>query len=143
MVFDEGLVWNNSLCYDVYNFDSSCFVVYGDVNKIVDFDVCQQYMEFCSEGVKIFFLMDDVLKVMLYVGVKFCYIMEDGYKECNVGDFNLLMNFGSEIVVDFIVGMKLDYVGKDGWSVIVILEGGLNLSYSKSQCIVLLQGVVG
>lgn len=140
MLFDNGMNWNNVLCYDVYNFDSSCLIVFGNMNKMVDIDVKQQYLEFCSEGVKIFELSEG-LKVMLYVGVKLCYILEGGYQECNVGDFNLNMNSGSEMVVDSIVGLKLDYVGKDGWSVSVMLEGGLNLSYVKSQCMVSLVGV--
>ncbi|EBZ5785984.1 autotransporter domain-containing protein, partial [Salmonella enterica subsp. enterica serovar Lawndale] len=140
MAFDEGLAWNNSLRYDVHNLDSSRSVAYGDVNKIADSDARQQYMEFRSEGVKTFSLMDDALKVTPYAGVKFRHTMEDGYKERNAGDFNLSMNSGSETAVDSIVGMKLDYAGKDGWSATATLEGGPNLSYSKSQRTASLQG---
>lgn len=43
------------------------------------------------------------------------------------------MNSGSETAVDSIVGLKLDYAGKDGWSASATLEGGPNLSYAKSQ----------
>lgn len=43
------------------------------------------------------------------------------------------MNSGSETAVDSIVGLKLDYAGKDGWSANATLEGGPNLSYVKSQ----------
>ncbi|MDI4701823.1 autotransporter adhesin BigA, partial [Salmonella enterica subsp. enterica serovar Cerro] len=46
MAFDEGLAWNNSLRYDVHNLDSSRSVAYGDVNKIADSDMRQQYLEF-------------------------------------------------------------------------------------------------
>ncbi|EJT6261762.1 autotransporter adhesin BigA [Salmonella enterica] len=143
MAFDEGLAWNNSLRYDVHNLDSSRSVAYGDVNKIADSDARQQYMEFRSEGVKTFSLMDDALKVTPYAGVKFRHTMEDGYKERNAGDFNLSMNSGSETAVDSIVGMKLDYAGKDGWSATATLEGGPNLSYSKSQRTASLQGAAG
>ncbi|HFV9730075.1 TPA: autotransporter adhesin BigA [Salmonella enterica subsp. enterica serovar Yarrabah] len=143
MAFDESLAWNNSLRYDVHNLDSSRSVAYGDVNKIADSDARQQYMEFRSEGAKTFSLMDDALKVTPYAGVKFRHTMEDGYKERNAGDFNLSMNSGSETAVDSIVGMKLDYAGKDGWSAAATLEGGPNLSYSKSQRTASLQGAAG
>ncbi|WP_426778908.1 autotransporter adhesin BigA [Salmonella enterica] len=143
MAFDEGLAWNNSLRYDVHNLDSSRSVAYGDVNKIADSDARQQYMEFRSEGAKTFSLMDDALKVTPYAGVKFRHTMEDGYKERNAGDFNLSMNSGNETAVDSIVGLKLDYAGKDGWSATATLEGGPNLSYSKSQRTASLQGAAG
>ncbi|EBW8700070.1 TPA: autotransporter adhesin BigA [Salmonella enterica] len=143
MAFDEGLAWNNSLRYDVHNLDSSRSVAYGDVNKIADSDMRQQYLEFRSEGAKTFTMMSDTLKVTPYAGVKFRHTMEDGYKERNAGDFNLSMNSGSETAVDSIVGMKLDYAGKDGWSATATLEGGPNLSYSKSQRTASLQGAAG
>ncbi|EHK0684939.1 autotransporter adhesin BigA [Salmonella enterica subsp. enterica serovar Kingston] len=143
MAFDEGLAWNNSLRYDVHNLDSSRSVAYGDVNKIADSDMRQQYIEFRSEGAKTFTMMGDALKVTPYAGVKFRHTMEEGYKERNAGDFNLSMNSGSETAVDSIVGMKLDYAGKDGWSATATLEGGPNLSYSKSQRTASLQGAAG
>ncbi|WP_371326679.1 autotransporter adhesin BigA [Salmonella enterica] len=143
MAFDEGLAWNNSLRYDVHNLDSSRSVAYGDVNKIADSDMRQQYLEFRSEGAKTFTMMSDTLKVTPYAGVKFRHTMEEGYKERNAGDFNLSMNSGSETAVDSIVGMKLDYAGKDGWSATATLEGGPNLSYSKSQRTASLQGAAG
>lgn len=61
------------------------------------------------------------------------HTLEGGYQERNAGDFNLNMNSGSETAVDSIVGLKLDYAGKDGWSASATLEGGPNLSYAKSQ----------
>ncbi|EBP6683960.1 autotransporter domain-containing protein [Salmonella enterica subsp. salamae] len=143
MAFDEGLAWNNSLRYDVHNLDSSRSVAYGDVSKVADSDARQQYMEFRSEGAKTFSLMDDTLKVTPYAGVKFRHTMEDGYKERSAGDFNLSMNSGNETAVDSIVGLKLDYAGKDGWSATATLEGGPNLSYSKSQRTASLQGAAG
>ncbi|EAA5903132.1 autotransporter adhesin BigA [Salmonella enterica subsp. enterica] len=143
MAFDEGLAWNNSLRYDVHNLDSSRSVSYGDTNKVADSDARQQYMEFRSEGAKTFTLMDDTLKVTPYAGVKFRHTMEDGYKERSAGDFNLSMNSGNETAVDSIVGLKLDYAGKDGWSATAMLEGGPNLSYSKSQRTASLQGAAG
>ncbi|UCA25194.1 autotransporter adhesin BigA [Citrobacter werkmanii] len=143
MAFDEGLAWNNSLRYDVHNLDSSRSVSYGDTNKVADSDARQQYLELRSEGAKTFTMMGDALKVTPYAGVKFRHTMEDGYKERNAGDFNLSMNSGSETAVDSIVGMKLDYAGKDGWSATATLEGGPNLSYSKSQRTASLQGAAG
>ncbi|WP_428842846.1 autotransporter adhesin BigA [Salmonella enterica] len=143
MAFDEGLAWNNSLRYDVHNLDSSRSVAYGDVNKIADSDMRQQYLEFRSEGAKTFTMMSDTLKVTPYAGVKFRHTMEDGYKERSAGDFNLSMNSGNETAVDSIVGLKLDYAGKDGWSATATLEGGPNLSYSKSQRTASLQGAAG
>ncbi|ECC3554136.1 autotransporter domain-containing protein [Salmonella enterica subsp. salamae] len=143
MAFDEGLAWNNSLRYDVHNLDSSRSVAYGDVSKVADSDARQQYMEFRSEGAKTFSLMDDTLKVTPYAGVKFRHTMEGGYKERSAGDFNLSMNSGNETAVDSIVGLKLDYAGKDGWNATATLEGGPNLSYSKSQRTASLQGAAG
>ncbi|EEN7284263.1 autotransporter adhesin BigA [Salmonella enterica subsp. salamae] len=143
MAFDDGLAWNNSLRYDVHNLDSSRSVAYGDVSKVADSDARQQYMEFRSEGAKTFSLMDDTLKVTPYAGVKFRHTMEGGYKERSAGDFNLSMNSGNETAVDSIVGLKLDYAGKDGWSATATLEGGPNLSYSKSQRTASLQGAAG
>ncbi|EIP4522172.1 autotransporter adhesin BigA, partial [Salmonella enterica] len=143
MAFDEGLAWNNSLRYDVHNLDSSRSVAYGDVNKIADSDMRQQYLEFRSEGAKTFTMMSDTLKVTPYAGVKFRHTMEDGYKEHSAGDFNLSMNSGNETAVDSIVGLKLDYAAKDGWSATATLEGGPNLSYSKSQRTASLQGAAG
>ncbi|WP_149806561.1 autotransporter domain-containing protein, partial [Salmonella enterica] len=61
----------------------------------------------------------------------------------SAGDFNLSMNSGNETAVDSIVGLKLDYAGKDGWSATATLEGGPNLSYSKSQRTASLQGAAG
>ncbi|EOF5312629.1 autotransporter adhesin BigA [Salmonella enterica] len=143
MAFDEGLAWNNSLRYDVHNLDSSRSVAYGDVNKIADSDMHQQYLEFRSEGAKTFTMMSDTLKVTPYAGVKFRHTIEDGYKERSAGDFNLSMNSGNETAVDSIVGLKLDYAGKNGWSASATLEGGPNLSYSKSQRTASLQGAAG
>ncbi|TKU70162.1 autotransporter adhesin BigA [Citrobacter sp. wls710] len=143
MAFDEGLAWNNSLRYDVHNLDSSRSVSYGDTNKVADSDARQQYLELRSEGAKTFTMMGDALKVTPYAGVKLRHTMEDGYKERSAGDFNLSMNAGSETAVDSIVGLKLDYVGKNGWGATATLEGGPNLSYSKSQRTASLQGAAG
>lgn len=143
MAFDNGMRWNNALRYDVHNLDSSRSVSYGDVSKVADSDARQQYMEFRSEGAKTFTLMDEALKITPYAGVKLRHTMEDGYKERSGGDFNLSMNSGNETAVDSIVGLKLDYAGKDGWSANMTLEGGPNLSYSKSQRTASLQGAAG
>ncbi|ELE9878962.1 autotransporter domain-containing protein, partial [Salmonella enterica] len=132
MSFDNGMSWNNALRYDVHNLDSSRSVAYSDVNKTADASVKQQYLEFRSEGAKTFELGETV-KVTPYAGVKLRHTLEDGYQERNAGDFNLNMNSGSETAVDSIVGLKLDYAGKNGWSANATLEGGPNLSYVKSQ----------
>ncbi|EBS7634674.1 autotransporter domain-containing protein [Salmonella enterica] len=132
MSFDNGMSWNNALRYDVHNLDSSRSVAYSDVNKTADASVKQQYLEFRSEGAKTFELGETV-KVTPYAGVKLRHTLEDGYRERNAGDFNLNMNSGSETAVDSIVGLKLDYAGKNGWSANATLEGGPNLSYAKSQ----------
>ncbi|WP_052895879.1 hypothetical protein [Escherichia coli] len=132
MAFDNGMSWNNALRYDVHNLDSSRSIAYGDVNKTVDANVKQQYLEFRSEGAKTFELREG-LNVTPYAGVKLRHTLENGYQERNAGDFNLSMNSGSETAVDSIVGLKLDYAGKEGWSANATLEGGPNLSYVKSQ----------
>ncbi len=143
MVFNEGLAWKNSLRYDVHNLDSSRSVSYGDTNKVADSNARQQYLEFRSEGAKTFTMLNDTLKVTPYAGVKFRHTLEGGYKERSAGDFNLSMNAGSETAVDSIVGMKFDYTGENGWSASATLEGGPNLSYSKSQRTASLQGAAG
>ncbi|MEB4673729.1 autotransporter domain-containing protein [Enterobacteriaceae bacterium G50] len=132
MSFDNGMRWNNALRYDVHNLDSSRSVAYGDVSKTADTDVKQQYLELRSEGAKTFEPREG-LKITPYAGVKVRHTLEGGYQERNAGDFNLSMNSGSETAVDSIVGLKLDYAGKDGWSANTTLEGGPNLSYAKSQ----------
>ncbi|MDD8289534.1 autotransporter domain-containing protein [Escherichia coli] len=132
MSFDNGMNWNNALRYDVHNLDSSRSIAFGNTNKTADIDVKQQYLEFRSEGAKTF-EPSEGLKVTPYAGVKLRHTLEGGYQERNAGDFNLNMNSGSETAVDSIVGLKLDYAGKDGWSASATLEGGPNLSYAKSQ----------
>ncbi|WP_419867267.1 autotransporter adhesin BigA [Citrobacter portucalensis] len=143
MAFNEGLAWNNNLRYDVHNLDSSRSVSYGDTNKVADSNARQQYLEFRSEGAKTFTMLNDTLKVTPYAGVKFRHTLEGGYKERSAGDFNLSMNAGSETAVDSIVGMKFAYTGENGWSASATLEGGPNLSYSKSQRTASLQGAAG
>ena len=75
--------------------------------------------------------------------MKFRHTLEGSYKERSAGDFNLSMNAGSETAVDSIVGMKFDYTAENGWSASATLEGGPNLSYSKSQRTASLQGAAG
>src|SRR5690606_6349989 len=38
-----------------------------------------------------------------------------------------------ETAVDSVLGLKMDYSGENGWSASATLEGGPNLSYTKSQ----------
>ncbi|HAM5574447.1 TPA: autotransporter adhesin BigA [Escherichia coli] len=132
MSFDNGMSWNNALRYDIHQLDSSRSEAYGDVSKTADTNVKQQYLEFRSEGAKTFEPREG-LKITPYAGLKLRHTLEGGYQERNAGDFNLSMNSGSETAVDSIVGLKLDYAGKDGWSANATLEGGPNLSYAKSQ----------
>ena len=132
MSFDNGMSWNNALRYDIHQLDSSRSVAYGDISKTADTNVKQQYLEFRSEGAKTFEPREG-LKITPYAGLKLRHMLEGDYQERNAGDFNLSMNSGSETAVDSIVGLKLDYAGKDGWSANAALEGGPNLSYSKSQ----------
>ncbi len=132
MSFDNGMNWNNALRYDIHQQDSSRSVAYGDVSKTADTNVKQQYLEFRSEGAKTFEPREG-LKITPYAGLKLRHTLEGGYQERNAGDFNLSMNSGSETAMDSIVGLKLDYAGKDGWSANATLEGGPNLSYAKSQ----------
>ena len=132
MSFDNGMSWNNALRYDIHQLDSSRSVAYGDISKTADTNVKQQYLEFRSEGAKTFEPREG-LKITPYASVKLRHTLEGGYQERNAGDFNLSMNSGSETAVDSIVGLKLDYAGKDGWSANATLEGGPNLSYTKSQ----------
>ena len=143
LAFEDGLAWNNSLRYDVHNLDSSRAVNYGDTRKVANTDSRQQYMEFRSEGAKTFSALNDTLKVTPYAGLKFRHTLEDGYQERSAGDFNLSMNSGRETAVDSVAGLKLDYAGKNGWSATATLEGGPNLSYSKSQRTASLQGAAG
>ncbi|HFI9141337.1 TPA: autotransporter domain-containing protein [Escherichia coli] len=142
MTFENGVNWNNALRYDVHNLDSSRAVAYGDVSKTANTDVKQQYLEFRSEGAKTFEPREG-LKITPYAGVKLRHTLEGGYQERNAGDFNLNMNSGSETAVDSIVGLKLNYAGKDGWSANATLEGGPNLSYAKSQRTASLAGTGG
>ncbi|HDV2372349.1 TPA: autotransporter domain-containing protein [Escherichia coli] len=142
MSFDNGMNWNNALRYDVHNLDSSRSIAFSNTNKTADTDVKQQYLELRSEGAKTF-EPSEGLKVTPYAGVKLRHTLEGGYQERNAGDFNLSMNSGSETAVDSIVGLKLDYAGKDGWSANATLEGGPNLSYSKSQRTASLAGAGG
>ncbi len=132
MAFDNGFSWNNALRYDVHNLDSSRSVTFGDVSKTADTSAKQQYMEFRSEGAKAFEL-NETLKIIPYAGVRFRHTLEDGYQERNAGDFNLNMNSSSETAVDSVIGLKLDYAGKNSWSANATLEGGPNLNYAKSQ----------
>lgn len=132
MSFDNGMSWNNALRYDIHQLDSSRTVAYGDISKTADTNVKQQYLEFRSEGAKTFEPREG-LKITPYAGMKLRHTLEGGYQERNAGDFNLNMNSGSETAVDSIVGLKLDYAGKDGWSANATLEGGPNLSYARSQ----------
>ena len=132
MSFDNGMSWNNALRYDIHQLDSSRTVAYGDISKTADTNVKQQYLEFRSEGAKTFEPREG-LKITPYAGVKLRHTLEGGYQERNAGDFNLNMNSGSETAVDSIVGLKLDYAGKEGWSANATLEGGPNLSYARSQ----------
>ena len=107
--------------------------------KTADTDVKQQYLEFRSEGAKTF-EPSEGLKVTPYAGVKLRHTLEGGYQERNAGDFNLNMNSGSETAVDSIVGLKLDYAGKESslnldayhWKEDGISDKGVMLNFKKT-----------
>lgn len=143
MPLDEnGLSWNNGLRYDVHQFDSNRAISYGDVNETAKSDTRQQYLELRSEGRKTFTVKEG-FDVAPYAGVKLRHTIEDGYQERGAGDFNLNMSSGTETAVDSVVGMQLNYAGKNGWAATATLEGGPNLSYVSTNKKASLQGVAG
>ncbi|POT56941.1 autotransporter domain-containing protein [Citrobacter amalonaticus] len=139
---ENGLSWNNALRYDVHNLDSNRSVEYGDVSKTAKADSRQQYLEFRTEGAKTFTVQDG-FTVTPFAGLKMRHTTEEGYRESGAGDFNLSMSSSTETAVDSVVGLKLNYAGKDGWAATASLEGGPNLSYAKGSRTASLQGAAG
>ena len=139
---DDGLAWSNGLRYDIHNLSGSRSVSYGDVGEVADADNNEQYLEYRTEGSKTWTL-DSGLTVKPYAGMKLRHTTDGGYQEHGGGDFNLKMSSSTETAVDSIVGLKLDYAGKNGWSANAMLEGGPNVSYAKSARTASLQGAAG
>jgi putative surface-exposed virulence protein len=139
---DDGLAWSNGLRYDIHNLSGSRSVSYGDVGEVADADNNEQYLEYRTEGSKTWTL-DSGLTVKPYAGMKLRHTTDGGYQEHGGGDFNLKMSSSTETAVDSIVGLKLDYAGKNGWSANAMLEGGPNVSYAKSTRTASLQGAAG
>ncbi len=109
---------------------------------MADADNNEQYLEYRTEGSKTWTL-DSGLTVKPYAGMKLRHTTDGGYQEHGGGDFNLKMSSSTETAVDSIVGLKLDYAGKNGWSANAMLEGGPNVSYAKSTRTASLQGAAG
>lgn len=89
------------------------------------------------------FTFGDSLTLKPAAGVKFRHTEEGGVNETGANDFNLKMDASKESAVDAVLGMQLDYAGQNGWAMLAKLEGGPNLSYSKSQRSAELQGAAG
>ncbi|HBC5730618.1 TPA: hypothetical protein KEV31_004638 [Escherichia coli] len=140
--FGEDYSWSNSLRYDRHVLESNRLIRYGDVNKVASAQNRQQYMEYRTEGNKHIQLADG-LNLTPSLGLKLRHTVNGNLNERGAGDFNLGLNSSMETAVDSVVGLKLDYTGKDGWSASAKLEGGPNLSYVKSQRTGVLQGAKG
>ncbi|EJJ4342564.1 autotransporter domain-containing protein [Salmonella enterica] len=140
--FGEDYSWSNSLRYDRHELKSNRLIRYGDVNKVASAQNRQQYMEYRTEGSKHIPLADG-LNLTPSLGLKLRHTVNGALTERGAGDFNLGLNSSMETAVDSVVGLKLDYIGKDGWGASAKLEGGPNLSYTKSQRTGMLQGAKG
>ncbi|MFP2405351.1 hypothetical protein ACLEVJ_20785 [Enterobacter ludwigii] len=77
------------------------------------------------------------------LGLKMRHTVNGALHERGAGDFSLALSSSTETAVDSVVGLKLDYAGKDGWSASASLEGGPNQRFSKSQRTGSLQGAKG
>ncbi|WP_139177215.1 autotransporter outer membrane beta-barrel domain-containing protein [Enterobacter sp. NFIX58] len=132
----------NSLRYDRHELKSSRSISYGNTSRVADASNSQQYMELRTEGSKHITLAEG-LNLTPSLGLKMRHTVNGALHERGAGDFNLALSSSTETAVDSVVGLKLDYAGKDGWSASASLEGGPNLSFSKSQRTGSLQGAKG
>lgn len=139
---NENYNLDTALRYDNQQLDSSRSIQYTGVNETAQSSNNQQYMELKS-GISRGFALSDALSLKPSAGVKLRHTVEGAMKETGANDFNLKMDSSTETAVDAIIGMQLDYAGKNGWSASAKLEGGPNLSYSKSQRNAELQGAKG
>ncbi|WP_159567769.1 autotransporter outer membrane beta-barrel domain-containing protein, partial [Budvicia diplopodorum] len=142
LALNENYSLNTALRYDNQQLDSSRSIQYGGVNEVADSSNSQQYMEL-KTGVGRGFALSDTLSFKPSVGMKLRHTVEGGVNETGANDFNLNMGSSTESAVDAVIGMQLDYAGQNGWSASAKLEGGPNLSYSKSQHSAELQGAAG
>ncbi|HCR1908514.1 TPA: hypothetical protein ONC18_001155 [Enterobacter kobei] len=140
--FGEDYSWMNSLRYDRHELKSSRSISYGNTSRVADANNSQQYMELRTEGSKHITLAEG-LNLTPSLGLKMRHTVNGALHERGAGDFNLALSSSTETAVDSVVGLKLDYAGKDGWSASASLEGGPNLSFSKSQRTGSLQGAKG
>ena len=142
MDLGDEMSWDNALRYDNHQLDSSRFIQYGSVNEVADSKNTQQYMELKSQFSK-GFALSDTLNFKPSVGAKVRHTRDGSVNETGANDYNLKMDAGSETAVDAIAGMELTYAGKNGWAATASVEGGPNLSYSKSTRSASLQGAAG
>lgn len=142
MYLGNNMSWGNSLRYDNHQLDSKRSIQYSGVNEVADANNSQQYMEMKSQFSKGYDL-SDTLKFIPSIGTKLRYTRDGSVNESGAGDYNLKMNAGTETAIDAIAGMELTYANKNGWAATGSVEGGPNLSYSKSTRTAQLQGAAG
>lgn len=142
MDLGNNLSWDNALRYDNHQLNSSRSIQYGSVNEVANANNSQQYMEMKSQFSKGYDL-SETLKFKPSIGAKVRHTRDGGVSETGASDYNLKMDAGSETAVDAIAGMELTYAGKNGWAATASVEGGPNLSYSKSARSASLQGAAG
>ncbi|MGA5653526.1 hypothetical protein [Rahnella contaminans] len=142
MDLGNNLSWDNALRYDNHQLNSSRSIQYGSVNEVANANNSQQYMEMKSQFSKGYDL-SEALKFKPSIGAKVRHTRDGSVNETGANDYNLKMDAGSETAVDAIAGMELTYAGKNGWAATASVEGGPNLSYSKSARSASLQGAAG
>lgn len=139
---DENLSWENALRYDNHQLDSSRSIRYGSVNEVANASNSQQYIEMKTALTKGYELRES-LKFTPSIGAKLRHTRDGSYGETGANDYNLKMDAATETAVDAIAGIELTYIGKDGWAATAKVEGGPNLSYSKSARTGSVQGASG
>lgn len=142
LALSDNLNLDTGLRYDNQQLNSNRTIQYGDVHEIASADNTQQYMELKSQMSRSFDLGDS-LKLKPSAGIKLRHTIDGAVKESGASDFNLNMSSSTETVVDAVIGMEMSYAGKNGWAVNSKVEGGPNVSYSKSGRTASLQGAAG
>lgn len=142
MALGESVNLDTGLRYDNHQLNSSRTIQYGSVNEVANSDNSQQYMELKSQLSRGFALSDS-LNLKPSAGVKLRHTVNGGVKESGANDYNLSMSSETETAIDAIVGMELSYAGKNGLALTAKVEGGPNMSYSKSGRTASLQGAAG
>lgn len=142
MKLTESMSLDTGLRYDNHQLNSSRTIQYGSVNEVANADNTQQYMELKSQ-VSHGFALSDTLDLKPSAGVKLRHTIDGAVKESGASDYNLNMSSATETAVDAIAGLEMTYAGKNGWAATMKVEGGPNLSYSKSGRTASLQGASG